>query len=213
MKDNLSAVIVDYEVGNVRSVENAFRRLGLTDIKVSKSPDDIRRASFVVLPGVGAFGDAMRALKKDGLVDILGREVVENKKPLLAICVGMQILFEHSEEGDVSGLGWIPGKVVKFQIPSHLTIPHFGWNDVVPQSNEWLFADMPGEKNFYFAHSFHARTDRSHIVAACDYGGLFPAVVRKDNIIAAQFHPEKSHRGGSIFLRNYVRHAVGKERC
>lgn len=210
---NPRTVIVDYEVGNVRSVENAFRRVGLAEVTVSKKPEDIRNASLVVLPGVGAFGDAIRTLRRDGLVEVLSREVVEKGKPLLAICVGMQVLFEHSEEGDVGGLGWIPGKVKKFNLPKNFTVPHFGWNDVTPKSNEWLFADMGAEKNFYFAHSFYAETDAKYVVASCDYGGPFTAIVRKDNIVAAQFHPEKSHHNGEVLLRNFVRHALGGLPC
>jgi len=197
-------VIVDYGVGNIRSVENAFKSLGFDNIVVSKKENDIQNAACLVLPGVGAFADAMNALRKDQLVGLLEEQVLNRKKPLLSICVGMQLLFDSSEEGHAQGLGWIPGQVVKFQVPPELTVPHFGWNDIQIKKEEWLFANMGAEKNFYFAHSYHAKTDFKYVVATCDYGSEIPIVVKRDNILGIQFHPEKSHNGGRTLLKNYV---------
>ena len=197
-------VIVDYDVGNVRSVENAIKEVSEYEVLISSDPDDIRAADGLILPGVGAFGDAMASLERTNLIPVLKDKVLEQKTPLLAICVGMQILFESSEEGNVDGLGWLPGKVQKFDVPSDFSVPHLGWNNISILNDQWLFADMEVDKNFYFAHSYHAETNASLVVATCEYGVTFPAVVRDRNIVGIQCHPEKSHRVGLTFLRNFI---------
>ena len=206
MSENFVA-IVDYEVGNVRSVENALRAVDC-EVRLTRKIEDLRAAACIVLPGVGAFGDAMKTLRATGLIPVLEKEAFERKKPFISFCVGMQILFERSEEDQESGLGWLPGDVVKFQVPRPLTVPHFGWNNITVINNPWLFEDMGHDKNFYFAHSYHAVPRAEHIVATCDYGYTFAAAVRKDNIVGMQFHPEKSHKSGLALLRNFTRHAM-----
>lgn len=204
---NFKAVIVDYGVGNIRSVENALRAVATQsgfDVSVSKDPKALQEASCLILPGVGAFGDSMRALEACELIPTLEEEVLNKKKPLLGICVGYQLLFESSEEGEEKGFGWLPGKVVHFDPSIDMSVPHFGWNDIQVKNNDWLFDDIDGEKNFYFAHSYHAQTEGDHVVATCDYGYEFPVFVRKDNIFGMQFHPEKSRNGGLSVLRNFL---------
>ena len=203
-------LIIDYEVGNVRSVENAFRTVRDLDVIVSNDPREIEDASCLILPGVGAFDDAVKALRNRNLIPVLETQVLEKKKPLLAICVGMQVLFERSEEGSENGLGWMPGEIVRFDIPAPLTVPHFGWNNISNVGSDWLFDGMGKDRNFYFAHSYHARPHGEHVIATCDYGGTFAAAVRRDNIIATQFHPEKSHNGGLSLLRNFLRFTEGE---
>lgn len=204
MNQNKNLVIVDYDVGNVRSVENAVMALGDFNVSISSQPEDLEAADCLILPGVGAYGDSMAALHKSGLISVLNKQVLEKRKPLMAICVGMQLLFEHSQEGNVEGLGWLKGGVVKFDISEELSVPHLGWNNVNILKDQWLFEGMGAEKNFYFAHSYHAQTQGDYIVATCDYGETFPAIVRKDNILGAQFHPEKSHNVGLKLIRNFI---------
>lgn len=195
-------VIVDYGVGNFRNVQKAFEVIGVA-AEISDSLTTIEQAQAVVLPGVGAFGDAMANLRQRNLVEPL-LAAAQSGKPFFGICVGLQLLFEESEEmGQHQGLGLLPGKVVRFS--TALTVPHMGWNQIEPEQNHPLLEGITSGDFAYFAHSYHASpTNPGHIVACTDYGHLFPSIVAKDNICAIQFHPEKSQQVGLRILQNFV---------
>jgi glutamine amidotransferase len=192
-------VVIDYNIGNVKSVCNAFRHIGC-DAKLSCKPQDIQTAAGLVLPGVAAFGYAVSAL---GSLAELIKKLALSGKPLLGICVGYQMLFDRSSEyGPHKGLGLVKGNVVP--IPSSQTVPHMGWNLVKLPEDMDLFAHLPREKHFYFAHSFYADvTDASAKIAYTDYGFPLPASVQKGAIYGTQFHPEKSGKIGLKVLENF----------
>lgn len=192
-------IVIDYDVGNVKSVCNAFRHIGC-QAKLSCSPEDIKSAAGLILPGVAAFGYAVSAL---GSLAELIKKLALAGKPLLGICVGYQMLFDKSVEyGSHKGLGLITGNVVP--IPDTQTVPHMGWNLVkLPQSMD-LFAGLPEQKHFYFAHSFYADvTDAGAKIVYTDYGFQLPASVQKGSIYGTQFHPEKSGKAGLKLLENF----------
>ncbi len=192
-------VVIDYDVGNVKSVCNAFERIGYK-AKLSRDPQDVEYASGLVLPGVAAFGFAMNAL---GDLAGLLKEVVARGKPLLGICVGYQLLFDQScEHGTFRGLGLIKGNVVN--IPQGRTIPHMGWNSVELPREMRLFEELGPAKHFYFAHSYYSQVaDPQALVAYTDYGFELPAAVQKGNVYGTQFHPEKSGPNGLQVLKNF----------
>ena len=193
--------IIDYGVGNLYSVEKAFAAID-EEVKVTGNAEDLRAADKLVLPGVGAFGDCMKNLESTGLIPVI-LEQVENNKPLLGICVGLQILFECSEESPgVKGLGIFKGMVKKINAPS-LKIPHMGWNSILMHNN--LFNNLKEKPYFYFVHSYHAVPENKDIIAATtDYGETLTAAVANKNIYATQFHPEKSGDVGLQVLKNFV---------
>lgn len=195
--------IVDYRVGNLRSVENAVRRLGY-DAKVSDSADDVRRADALVLPGVGAFEPAMKQLLASGLVGPIEGEIAR-KKPLLGICLGMQLLASDSEENGLhAGLGWVPGHVRRLRPPPGFGVPHVGWNDVrVHRADSPLFSRTGSGVHFYFDHTYHFECAPEHAVASCDYGVPVTAAVARDNVMGVQFHPEKSQAAGLRLMRGF----------
>lgn len=192
-------VVIDYNIGNVRSVCNAFRHIGC-DIQLSRAPDTVERALGLVLPGVAAFGYAIEAL---GSAAELVRQAAAAGKPVLGICVGYQMLFEESPEyGPHQGLGLVKGKVVA--LPAGQVVPHMGWNRVDLPGDMDLFSDLGESKHFYFAHSYYAQPgDERAKVAYTDYGFALPAAIQKDNIYGVQFHPEKSGRQGLKVLQNF----------
>jgi len=192
-------IVIDYNVGNVKSVCNAFSYLGC-EVELSREPERIARASGLVLPGVAAFGYAMEAL--DSAAGPI-KETVAAGKPILGICVGFQMLFEQSSEyGPHQGLGLIGGRVVA--LPTEQVVPHMGWNRVELPGDMDLFSDLGPAKHFYFAHSYHARVaDEKAKIATTDYGFDLVAAVQKDNVYGVQFHPEKSGRQGLQLLRNF----------
>jgi imidazole glycerol-phosphate synthase subunit HisH len=216
--------IVDYGMGNLRSVQKAFERIG-RQARVTDRPEDVAKAERLVLPGVGAFTDAMTALRGRGLIEPI-RDFCRAGRPFLGICLGLQILFEDSEEvpgcgaggcggeGDptapvVTGLGLVPGRVVRFSRSFEkqgLKVPHMGWNVAEPVGNSPLFAGMTKEKvYFYFAHSYYAcPKDTTAAAAVTEYGGRFASAIRAGNIHATQFHPEKSQALGLAMLENFV---------
>lgn len=199
--------VVDYGSGNLRSVAKAFEAIG-ADVKVTSLSADLASADRIVLPGVGSFAEGMRHLRERGLIEALSHEVLNNRKPFLGICLGMQMLAEEgSEDGVHPGLGWVAGRVVPLA-PSApgLKVPHMGWNDVSkPPVPSELFARLPAKPVFYFAHSYRFEAaDPAHVASSSDYGGPFSAAVLKDNVFATQFHPEKSQQNGLQLLRNFV---------
>lgn len=197
--------IIDYGMGNLRSVFNAFQVLGI-EAGIADGPAGLREASGMVLPGVGAFGDGMRNLRERGFIEELEKQVVAGGKPFLGLCLGLQLLgtkgFEHGEN---AGLGWIPGVVDRLSVPDALRVPHIGWNDTRFVKPDPLFAGLGAAAAFYFVHSFAlVPEDPAVITGVCDYGVDFAASVRRDNICATQFHPEKSHKAGLALLRNWA---------
>jgi glutamine amidotransferase len=203
-------VIVDYGLGNLGSVANMLKRGGVPNrqVKISSHPEDVARAEALILPGVGAFDHGMQNLESRGLIEPLRRRVVEEKTPLLGICLGMQLLGRSSEEGERPGLGWLDAETRRFTFEGkeQLAVPHMGWNsthDEVPVLFEGL-----REPRFYFVHSFHlVCRDPSDVAARCTYGVPFTAAVRRGNIYGTQFHPEKSHKLGMQVLQNFVKAA------
>lgn len=195
-------VIIDAGIGNLRSVQKAFERVGAKPT-ITDEPAIVARADAVVLPGVGAFGDGMDGLRSRSL-DTAIFAALERGIPLLGICVGLQLLFEESEEmGIHPGLGVLPGRVVRFA--AGLTVPHMGWNQIEHRQPHPLLNGVPDSAFAYFAHSYHAVTeDQSIVVASTDYAGPFPSVVARDNVWAIQFHPEKSQQVGLRLLQNFL---------
>jgi glutamine amidotransferase len=199
----MTVVIVDYGMGNVASVQKALRFLNIDSV-ISNDPAQIRRASHIVLPGVGSFGQGMRHLKDSGLAALLTQEVVHGKKPFLGICLGMQLLATvGTEGGECAGLGWIPGQVRLIVPPdAHLRVPHLGWNTVKVRNGSAVL--LPTAADYYFIHSYHFSVDRPEDVAATvEYGDTLVAALERDNIFAAQFHPEKSQEAGLELLRRF----------
>lgn len=191
--------IIDYGAGNLFSVKNALDYLGL-ESKITNSADDLRTADRLILPGVGAFPDAMRMLGETGLIDVIKQEV--QRKPLLGICLGMQMLFEKSYEfGETDGLGLIGGAVKLMKPEGNLPIPHIGWNSLEFNEKCPLLNKCNNGEYVYFVHSFAAECDSKNVAAYCDYGMKVPALVFEGNVYGAQFHPEKSGETGLNILR------------
>ncbi len=210
MVSGVDIAVVDYGMGNLRSVSKALEHVApQARVAVTSDPDMIRAAKRVVFPGVGAMGDCMRELADRGLVDAVKQAAAT--KPFLGICLGMQMLFEHSEEGDVAGLGILPGRVRRFfgdmgQEAGGLKVPHMGWNEVHQQRAHPLWAEIDDLARFYFVHSYYVEpADAEMVSASCAYPFPFACAVAKNNLFAVQFHPEKSQHAGLILLGNFVR--------
>lgn len=199
-----SVTIIDYGMGNLRSVQKAFERLGL-QAHVTDDPEKVRQAERLVLPGVGAFGDAMTGLERRGLIKPILR-FIESGRPFLGICLGLQLLFEKSyENGPVKGFGLLRGEVVRFDLPKGWTVPHMGWNQVRQESPTPLMAGIPDESYFYFVHSYYVVPRDPEVVAGTtEYMIRFCSMVRQDNLFATQFHPEKSQTLGLKLLANFA---------
>lgn len=202
----MTTTIIDYGMGNLRSVQKAFERIGESAI-ISSQADEIAAATRVVLPGVGAFRDAIAALREHDLVAVIMDHISANR-PFLGICLGLQMLMEVSlEDGEHDGLGIIPGTVQRFDLPAEYKIPHMGWNQLnrSVQQDHGLFRELGDDPWFYFVHSYHVvPQDPSWIAATTDYGGPFVSVVAKGNVMATQFHPEKSQSCGMQLLKNFL---------
>jgi len=201
-------VIIDYGAGNLRSVYKAVSKLGY-EVKLTTSPDDVMAADTVILPGVGAGEDTINALKKLGMVTAI-KQYVEECRPFLGICIGMQVLFTGTEEG-----GWhecldiIGGRVVK--LPDGQKIPHMGWNQVKQKVQHPVFAGIPDNTNFYFVHSYYGQPDDKSVIAGeTEYGAVIPSVIIRGNLIATQFHPEKSGDLGLRFYDNFLKLVAGQ---
>ncbi|MBS7297950.1 MAG: imidazole glycerol phosphate synthase subunit HisH [Eubacteriales bacterium] len=194
--------IIDYGAGNLHSVQNALDLLGEKSV-VTGERDVIMSADRVILPGVGAFGDAMERLNQTGLADVV-REVAKSGKPLLGICLGLQLMFESSEENPgVEGLGLFKGKCVKIS-ETGLKIPHMGWNDIKVRENSYLLKGLGKEPYVYFVHSYYIQPDEDVVSAYTEYGAKLAVAVEKDNVAAVQFHPEKSSDIGMKILKNFI---------
>jgi imidazole glycerol-phosphate synthase subunit HisH len=197
-------VIIDYGMGNLRSVQKALEAVG-QEAEITSDPDRVRRAAKVVLPGVGAFADAAAELRRTGLGEAF-RDAVEQGKPCLGVCLGLQLLFDVSEEDGLhEGLGLLPGRVVRFESSPGLKVPHMGWNTLRVLRPTPLLADLGPEPSVYFVHSYYARPARlDDVVAESDHPHPFAAIVGRDNLIACQFHPEKSQRVGLAMYANFA---------
>ncbi len=197
--------IVDYNMGNLASVINAFKKVG-ADIAIESDPDRLKEYNRLILPGVGAFGDAMKHLELGGMGDAI-KEYAKSGRPLLGICLGMQLLFETGQEfGTHKGLGVIEGSVVAFdrdKFDQKLKVPHMGWNELFKRDNP-LFNGLPNEFYLYFVHSFHVECSNKYVIGKTYYGYEFISAVNRDNIYGIQPHPEKSHKNGLQIIQNFV---------
>jgi glutamine amidotransferase len=197
-------VIVDYGMGNLRSVEKGFAKVG-HQATVTSDPSRIADAAKIVLPGVGAFRDAIGELRRQKLVAPL-RDAIGAGKPFLGICLGLQLLMDVSyEDGEYEGLGVIPGKVVRFDVPPELKVPHMGWNRIRRRAQPPVLAGIDDDAFVYFVHSYYVAPHDAGVVATeTDYGGSFTSMIWRDNIFATQFHPEKSQAAGLRILKNFA---------
>lgn len=201
-------VIIDYGMGNVGSILNMLRRIGAA-AQVSSKPGEIDKADKLILPGVGTFDHGMANLSERGLIPLLNNKVLEQKCPVLGICLGMQLLSKTSEEGVLPGLGWIDAATRRFcfdEKSAHLKIPHMGWDVVKPMNGgKPLFEGFDAPPRFYFVHSYHVCCSKSEdVLGTSFYGYEFTAAVRRGNVMGTQFHPEKSHKFGMRLLRNFA---------
>jgi glutamine amidotransferase len=199
--------IVDYGLGNVRAFLNMYKRLNI-DARTAATADDLRRATKVILPGVGAFDHAMDRLTQSGMREVLDDLALRQRVPVLGVCVGMQILGRESDEGQLPGLGWIDGRIRTLAaLPgaANLPVPHMGWNDARPTPGNQLFQALDTGARFYFLHSYYFQCQREQDTSAVtEYGGHFACAVNSGNIFGVQFHPEKSHHYGARLLQNFA---------
>lgn len=202
----MRVAIIDYNMGNLASVKNALLKVG-ADVKIVQNPEKLKNFDKVILPGVGAFGDAVKHLDEYNLKEAI-LDFARSGKPLLGICLGMQLLFDKSYEfGEHNGLGLIPGEVVPFdksRFDHRLKVPHMGWNELFVQKETPLFKGLPKAFYLYFVHSYHAVTIDEYVIGKTIYGYEFASAVQKDNIFGLQPHPEKSHDNGLKILKNFV---------
>lgn len=197
--------ILNYGLGNLVSIKNMFKRIG-ADATITDDVAVVKSASKILLPGVGHFKQGMKNLSEGGWVDLLNDEVLNKKKPILGICLGAQLMTEHSEEGDVNGLGWVDATTEKFDSTklSNLPVPHMGWSDINVVNDSKLLEDLPQDPRFYFVHAYHFRfRNDAEVTATARYGYDFACAFRKGNVFGAQFHPEKSHKFGMKVFENF----------
>jgi imidazole glycerol-phosphate synthase subunit HisH len=199
--------IVDYGVGNLRSVQNMFKRVGASAL-ITNDPEQITSATGLLLPGVGHFSTCMERFSESGLRGVVEKQSTGRKIPILGICVGAQMMTKSSEEGNSAGLGWIPANTVKFKLDTtaHLKVPHMGWSDLIQHQSSPLWDELPVEPRFYFAHSYHFLfDDEEFVIGKARYGHDFACAFQKENVFGVQFHPEKSHRFGMKVFENFVK--------
>lgn len=196
--------IVDYGMGNIRSVSKAIEAVG-GEALITQNPEEIKKAKAIVLPGVGAFRDCIGNLTEFGLIETVKEEILTGK-PYLGICLGMQILFTESEEfGICKGLNLIKGRVIRFNLPQEYKIPHMGWNTVTFKKKSKILSDVPDSSYFYFVHSYYVVPEESKVIGGVtDYGIEFTSIIIHENIFATQFHPEKSQKMGLKLLSNFI---------
>ena len=202
----METAIIDYGMGNLLSVQRAFEKCG-SDAVIIDNPLELRDAERIVLPGVGAFPDAMDNLRKNGWIEELNRAVLEKETPILGICLGMQLLADKGYEvRECDGLGYIPGEIIRFtQTQEKERIPHVGWNEILKREESPLFDGIADGTNYYFVHSYHFRvTNEKNIATVTPYCGEFVSSVIKDNIVGTQFHPEKSQKAGFKLIKNFL---------
>ncbi|MBN1936398.1 MAG: imidazole glycerol phosphate synthase subunit HisH [Anaerolineae bacterium] len=202
--------IIDYGMGNLGSILNMLKKVGAETV-ISSDAALIERADKLILPGVGAFDYGIKNLTEHGLIPLLNAQVIESKKPILGLCLGMQLFTRHSAEGQLPGLGWIDAETVRFQFDQanvHLKVPHMGWNSLRVCQPHPIFIDLDNEPRFYFVHSYHVVcADTRNVLAQTRYGDDFASVIGQGNITGVQFHPEKSHRFGMQLLKNFAEHS------
>ena len=199
-------VIVDYGMGNLNSILKVMNRMKAPCV-VSSAPDVIRNSQKIILPGVGHFQKAMANLRELNLIEVLNEAALQQQKPILGICLGMQLMTKQSEEGDCAGLGWVDAELVKFRVADNLQykIPHMGWNQISIQKKSALMTDIPDLSEFYFVHSYHLNVaDSTDTLNETEYEERFPSAIEKNNLFGVQYHPEKSHDVGVQLLRNFV---------
>ena len=199
--------IIDYGMGNLGSISNMFRRIGV-ECEITGDKNKIATATKVLLPGVGAFDAAMERINSSGLKNLLDKKALVEKVPVLGICLGMQLLTDSSEEGQLPGLGWVKAKTTKFSFDKQtkLKVPHMGWSRVYEKNPSPITSDLPDEPRFYFVHSYYVKAaDEQLVVATTTHGIEFHSIIQKENIFGAQFHPEKSHKFGMKLLENFAR--------
>ena len=200
--------IVDYGVGNIQAFVNIYKELGIPCF-LAKTKDDLNNASKIILPGVGHFDFAMKKLTDSGMIEILNHKVLQEKTPVLGICVGMQMMAKNSDEGVLNGLGWFDAEVKKIDTTSlqqKTLLPHMGWNSVKQVKKNIFFDQIENSEEFYFLHSFCMKCNNiDNVVATANYGEEFAAIVQKEQIIGIQCHPEKSHQVGIYFLHNFAK--------
>lgn len=200
-------MIVDYGMGNLGSVLNMFKKIGV-DAVISNQSDTISKAKKLVLPGVGAFDQGMHNLNSLGLIGVLENKVCKEKTPILGICLGMQLFAHRSEEGQARGLGWVDADVVRFKFDpnvDNLKTPHMGWNTVRWVKTHYVSKELHHENRFYFVHSYHLKCkNQDNIIGQTSFGYEFNSVIARDHIVGTQFHPEKSHKFGMQLLRNFA---------
>jgi glutamine amidotransferase len=198
--------IVDYGSGNINAITNIYKSLKI-NFEVASTPEELSKAQKIILPGVGSFDFCMSKLNESGLIGVLNKKVLEEKIPVLGICIGMHLMADSSEEGNLAGLGWIKGKVKKFdenKLIHKPKLPHMGWNSVNVISVPELFNGINQEQGFYFIHSYFIEVEaHSNIMTTTNYGSSFTSGITSSNIYAVQFHPEKSHSNGMKLLKNF----------
>ena len=198
--------IIDYGMGNLRSVKRKMDLIGVKSI-ITSDPEEIKKSDRIILPGVGHFGRAVIGIKKRRLWDLLSEQVLVEKKPVLGICLGMQLMAKHSEEGDSEGFGWIDAEVLRFKVSDTIKfkIPHTGWNTLDKMKESPVFEKIDLNSEFYFVHSYYVHCNNSNdILTETIYDNSFTSSFQKENIFGVQFHPEKSHDAGEKLLRNFV---------
>ena len=204
MKPNIT--IIDYGMGNLFSVKKKITHLN-ANVKISSKEKDVLNADKIILPGVGHFKKAMDNLFNLNLINVLNHFVKDEKKPVLGICLGMQLMAKNSEEGNVDGFGWIDAEILKFNVSNHFKykIPHMGWNQISIEKESFLMTNIPKNSEFYFVHSYYVKTkNKNEILSKTNYSETFTSAIEKENIFGVQYHPEKSHDLGGILLQNFI---------